>query len=231
MLNHHTIIHLLTLTLLRCSFNTLLWVYIINLTLGILLWNVLIGPITLKITDKDKVDDISCQIWSNEKQIMQLEIIQSCRWGCFDSVVECFFRWPFFKHSVLIQEPVWPQWAAGFTLPEVRFTASAQNGIKLRLVRADFILSCGVQFLQQRTSRACSADQKTHERYIIRLFKQIFPPTWASCLAREMSTVSLSSRLPWKQIMQTISSKQWFHFLFWIGNWYFVLICSSAVIN
>jgi len=48
MLNHHSIIHLifsLTLTLLQCSFNTLLRVYIIhrlslNLTLGILLCTV-----------------------------------------------------------------------------------------------------------------------------------------------------------------------------------------------
>lgn len=83
-----------------------------------------------------------------------------------------------------------------FTLSEMRFAASTQNGIKLRLIRADFIFSCGVEFLQHKHDTCSSKYTMTSTRQAI--ITTAFS-TWASCLAREISTVSFSSRLPWKQ--------------------------------
>lgn len=87
-------------------------------------------------------------------------------------------------------------WKFSHTCTEVRLAASTQDGIKLRLVSSNFVFPSSVQFLSdtqntrqfKKRPRPCLfIDVTTIKQY----------QTWASCLARAMSTVSRSSRLPW----------------------------------
>ena len=78
----------------------------------------------------------------------------------------------------------------------MRLAASTQDGIKLRLISSNFVFPSSVQFLSdtQRT-RQCKKGTRPCLFIDVTAIRQY--QTWASCLARAMSTASRSSRLPW----------------------------------
>lgn len=86
------------------------------------------------------------------------------------------------------------------TCSEMGFAPGTQNGIKLGLICPQLIFSCSIQGLygeEQCIHINTSLGQVINN---IKTTKENEADcTWASCLAREMSTASRSSRLPYKK--------------------------------
>lgn len=85
------------------------------------------------------------------------------------------------------------------TCSEVGFAPGTQNGIKLGLIRPQLIFSCSIQGLYGEEQCIRINMSLCQVIYNIKTTKvNEADCTWASCLAREMSTASRSSRLPYK---------------------------------